>query len=125
MHQLIGSVTSQEPIGHYEVVPSRTRSPAPKRPEADAPVPFRRGCAPRVDGKFLSRGGRRLRVQELISGPFSPGDDGNPFPRPARHSSTKERCGPFNSTSRGCPHASGLAGPGTLDHAEPRQTRWY
>jgi hypothetical protein len=84
MHRLIGSVTSQEPVGHCEVVPSRTRGPTPKRPEADAPVPFRRGCAPRVEGKFQSPGGRRLRVQEMIYGPFSPGDDGNPFPGPAR-----------------------------------------
>src|SRR5262245_51393063 len=34
----------------------------------------------RVDGKFLARGRRRLRVQGVTYGPFAPGADGEPFP---------------------------------------------
>jgi GT2 family glycosyltransferase len=40
--------------------------------------------APRVEGKFLSRGGRRLRAKGVIYGPFPPGDEGHQFPEPGR-----------------------------------------
>jgi GT2 family glycosyltransferase len=38
----------------------------------------------RVDGKFLARGGRRLRVRGVTYGPFAAGSDGEPFPPPDR-----------------------------------------
>jgi GT2 family glycosyltransferase len=37
-----------------------------------------------VAGKFFNRGGERLRVRGVTYGPFAPGDDGLPFPAPAR-----------------------------------------
>jgi O-antigen biosynthesis protein len=33
-----------------------------------------------VDGRFLSRGGRRFHLRGVAYGPFSPNSDGNPFP---------------------------------------------
>jgi GT2 family glycosyltransferase len=48
----------------------------------------RNGSVPRarasVDGKFLARGGRRLRVRGVTYGPFAPGAGGEPFPPPDR-----------------------------------------
>src|SRR5438105_15063062 len=38
----------------------------------------------RAEGKFLARGGRRLRVCGVTYGPFAPDPDGLPFPAPAR-----------------------------------------
>jgi GT2 family glycosyltransferase len=38
----------------------------------------------RVDGKFLTRGGRRLRVQGVTYGPFAPNEAGEPFLDEAR-----------------------------------------
>ena len=38
----------------------------------------------RVDGKFLSRGRQRVRIQGVTYGPFPPGADGQPFPNPQR-----------------------------------------
>jgi GT2 family glycosyltransferase len=38
----------------------------------------------RVDGKFFSRAGQRLRVQGVTYGPFAPDPDGQQFPDPAR-----------------------------------------
>src|SRR5437016_1478286 len=37
---------------------------------------------PRVDGKFFARGLGRWRPQGVTYGPFAPGADGEPFPRP-------------------------------------------
>src|SRR5262249_62321311 len=39
---------------------------------------------PVVDGKFLTRGGQRLRVRGVTYGPFAPTADGEPFPQPDR-----------------------------------------
>src|SRR5688500_5427086 len=38
----------------------------------------------RVDGKFFSRGGQRLRVHGVTYGPFAPNEAGEPFPSPQR-----------------------------------------
>jgi GT2 family glycosyltransferase len=38
----------------------------------------------RVDGKFLARGGRRVRLQGVTYGPFAPDADNQPFPAPGR-----------------------------------------
>ena len=35
---------------------------------------------PRAEGKFFTRGGRRLRIQGVTYGPFAPNTDGEPFP---------------------------------------------
>ena len=37
-----------------------------------------------VDGKFLARGGQRLRICGVTYGPFAPGSDGQPFPTTKR-----------------------------------------
>jgi len=37
----------------------------------------------RVDGKFFSRDGRRLRVQGVTYGPFAANEQGQPFPEPS------------------------------------------
>ncbi|HXG08646.1 MAG TPA: glycosyltransferase [Gemmataceae bacterium] len=37
-----------------------------------------------VDGKFFSRGGRRLRIRGVTYGPFAPSERGEPFPAPDR-----------------------------------------
>src|SRR5437016_5791864 len=42
------------------------------------------GARPRVAGKFLARGGQRLRVRGVTYGPFAPGADGQPFPARGR-----------------------------------------
>src|SRR5712692_7050707 len=38
----------------------------------------------RVEGKFFTQRGRRLRVQGVTYGPFAPDADGQPFPSPER-----------------------------------------
>src|SRR5947209_970872 len=50
------------------------RAAAPERPPA-APR-----LRPRVDGKFLARGGCRFRVHGVTYGPFVPNAAGEPFP---------------------------------------------
>jgi GT2 family glycosyltransferase len=39
---------------------------------------------PRVDGKFFSRGGQRMRIQGVTYGPFAPNAEGDQFPAPQR-----------------------------------------
>ncbi|MGO9913631.1 MAG: glycosyltransferase [Isosphaeraceae bacterium] len=38
----------------------------------------------RVDGKFFSRGGQRIRIQGVTYGPFAPDAEGQPFPMRSR-----------------------------------------
>jgi GT2 family glycosyltransferase len=51
--------------------PAREIRPAPRHSEQARAA---------VDGKFLTRGGRRLRVQGVTYGPFAPNARGEPFP---------------------------------------------
>src|SRR5207249_1600063 len=53
--------------------------PGPAHPAPPAPLP-----RPRVEGKFLARGGERFRVKGVTYGPFAPDAAGSPFPDPAR-----------------------------------------
>lgn len=57
-----------------EVREKSSKSSAAIRPAASAAV------RTRVDGKFFSRGGRRLRVRGVTYGPFAPNVDDEPFP---------------------------------------------
>ena len=84
MHRAILRASGQGAGSRIESVPSWEIGPAPERSEAGAQPLSRPGGAPRVDGKFLSRGGRRLRAKGVIYGPFPPGDDGHQFPGPGR-----------------------------------------
>jgi O-antigen biosynthesis protein len=60
----------------------RIRSAPPGTdPEGSEPS----GCTrPVVDGKFLARAGKRLRVQGVTYGPFASNADGDPFPASAQ-----------------------------------------
>jgi len=82
MHRSIMSASGQGAGSRIESVPCWETGPARERSEAGAPSPL--VGAPRVEGKFLSRGGRRLRAKGVIYGPFPPGDEGHQFPEPGR-----------------------------------------
>ena len=52
----------------------------------------------RVDGKCLTRGEHRLRVQGVTYGPFVPNGEGEPFPSAGRSRTTWSGCGRTGST---------------------------
>jgi hypothetical protein len=78
-HQLAWNETGQEAVGWLEHAPSGEEDVATRQSQSGAPGSSLSG-RPSVDGKFLSRGGQRLRAKGVIYGPFPPGVDGDPFP---------------------------------------------
>jgi GT2 family glycosyltransferase len=83
MRQSTWDETGQKAVRWLEPLPLE-KNVETRWPDADAPGPLRLGGRPGIDGKFLSRGGQRLRAKGVIYGPFPPGDDDAPFPGPGR-----------------------------------------
>ena len=67
--------------GSITTAPMSPVSPGtPRRQPEECRGSHARTGRARVDGKFFARGGRRLRVQGVTYGPFTPGAEGQPFP---------------------------------------------